>query len=77
MKEGEYIVAFNVMKHTFDIYKDLSVAAGAIDMSRSTLNARLRKHRVFYTGGFFIGYASYHKSTRGGNSGAGQGFKSY
>jgi len=77
MKDIKPIVVFDAARRTFDIYKDVSGAAEAVEVHRSRLEYNILNHGVFYTGSCFVGYGAYHKSKRGGNKAENQGFKNY
>ena len=66
MKDNRGVIVFNVADREFDVYKDVSDAAGHVDMVTSTLSYNLSNSSVHYTGTYFIGYGNIHKSNRGG-----------
>jgi len=59
------VVVFNVSERTFDIYGDVKQAADKVGMKDTTLGYNIRRSGVYYTGGFFVGYGSVHRSRRG------------
>ena len=64
--KDKVIVVFDVANRSFDAYKDVSDAAGHVDIVPTTLSYNIADDGVYYTGSYFVGYGDMHKSKRGG-----------